>query len=1116
MIWQTLTKKEPIGKGTFGKVYKITNQTGDVRALKVIKSEFHNLRFQFRSAFETAKKIDDPNCLKMYEWISDKEVSWTMEYVDGKPLSYLQVTDKNSVDQILKIMIQICNGLIALHSRNIIHRDLKPENILIDSDEIVKITDFDFIKTGFSEKKTGQFIGTPEYASPEHFIAAYDLDTRSDLYSLGIILYELLTCELPFKGNTAKEIGDLHRLKPFVLPTKIKPEIPKNVEKIIIELLEKDANDRYQNAHSVATDLLKEIKNKKGIKIKKDVSYLLKPKFVNRTTPLKTLNKLSDELKDQNGNIVLILGESGIGKSKLIQQFYYHLQLHNIDFYQSICKTVESAFNPLHKIFEEIILNMTEPEKLECFGDFGWDLVKFGILSEQDWIQKIKKPIDLVGQSAEFRLFGAITNFLQKTATRPLVICIDDLHWADEQILKWLQFAERNLKGFPVLIIGLHRTEMLFEDSTIFKIENLTQIKIKNLKEIDVSRMIKSMLGKKRKNKEMNSFIENIVSHTNGNPLFIRELLYFLNERGKISIIDNKWNFPPKIEIETLPENIQNVISERLEELNFESLKTLQIASIIGKKFSFEMLLHLTNKKENELLENLIDCREVSLLEEEGTDYVFIHDKIWEVLESELKEKNSEKWKELHQHSGEFLEEKYSKNIDEALDELADHFYKAVDEDRSVIYLEMAGNNALKNFQNDKSLYYYDKLINILAEKFNKTNEKEAQFTTIQEKYYKAYLHKGNTLRQIGKMDDARTDYLCAKKILEKINDKQNLVEILHLIGRCYQCEYDYDNALKYFEEELKLAEELELKNSIAKIYTAIGYNYLSRGNFKKHFEYNQKSLDILDEIGDDCLLSAVYSNIGVGYQRQGNFEKAFKYFLESTKVSGKIIAVKKYSFKAREAMLFRDTGRANRDQGYFDEAIKHYKNSLIISDEIGDKSEFALRIMEIGVIYYYQKKYRKALEFIDRAIKVQEEYGLSNDMYFSLLWKIDILSDQNRFSDAQKIFETFLNCLPKTLSVASFNAKVIKARISFHLEKNEKAKIKKGIKPLQEMLKSEKDEELIAGLNHELWKLKKTLTTEPTESTEKNRKTALELYREFYQEVPKIQHKMKIEELER
>jgi len=257
---------------------------------------------------------------------------------------------------------------------------------------------------------------------------------------------------------------------------------------------------------------------------------------------------------------------------------------------------VEPSFNPLHTIFKEIISAKSEPEKLKCFGKFGWDLVKFEVLSEQNWMKRIKKPIELSGQNAEIRLFGAITDFLKNAATKPLVICIDDLHWADEQILKWLHYSQRNLKGFPILIIGLHRSEQLFEDSKLLQIENLIQIKIKNLKDIDVSEMIKSMLGKKRKNKELNDFIENIVSHTKGNPLFIREMLYFLNEKRKISIVNNKWNFPEKLELDKLPDTIQKVIQTRLHELSTSAFKSLQIASVIGKKLKILCIIKMICK----------------------------------------------------------------------------------------------------------------------------------------------------------------------------------------------------------------------------------------------------------------------------------------------------------------------------------------------------------------------------------------------------------------------------------------------------------------------------------------------------------------------------------------
>ena len=977
MSWKQLAKKELIGKGSFGEVFKVTEQAGETRALKVIHQEFHVNRLQFKSAFETANKIDDTNCCKMYDWISDKDVSWVMEFIDGNPISNLKFTDTLSLDNILKNMIQVCDGLITLHSKNIIHRDLKPENILIDLEGVVKITDFDFIKTGFSEKRLGKFIGTPEYSSPEHFISSYELDTRSDLYSLGVILYELLTAELPFTGKTAKEIGDQHRLKPLVLPTKINPGIPIGVEKIIIGLLEKDPNDRYQHAHAVAKDLLREIKDKKGLKLKFDVSYLLKPKFVNRITPLKTLSKLSEKFKNKKGNIVLILGESGIGKSKLIQQFYYQLQLQNIGFYKSICKTVESSFNPLHKIFESLIADKSENEKLKYFGRFGWDLVKYGVLSEQNWMKKIKKPIELSGQNAEIRLFGAITNFLKEASNRPLVICIDDLHWADEQVLKWLQYAERDLRGFPVLIIGLHRSEQLFEDSRLLQIENLKQIIIKNLKEIDISEMIRSMLGSKRRSKELNNFIENIVSHTKGNPLFIREMLYYLNEKEMISIVNNRWEFPKKLELEKLPDTIQKVIQTRLHELSTSALKTLQIASTIGKKFNFELLLHLTQKTERKLLEDLTDCREVSLLEESGDDFVFIHDKIREVLESELKKNDLLFWKELHQSAGEFLEEKYSSNLDEVLDEVSNHFFKAENFEKAADYLELAGDKAEKNYQNETALDYYVKLIKCLRSLLNiddldirkalrKINEKDPKSRLLLIRLAKAYYHKTDIYYTIRKPEDAISEGLLSLTIAERTGDKEIIRLAHYFLGWCYSWGLSddkafLDKALKHQKAALKLAEELGSIEYIANTLSYISTTYTNMGEYDRAMEYISKSHDLSKKINNKNGIALAYLIKGRTLWRQGNFAKGIEFLEKGLKVK------KDFTKKYNVMCVYWNLGNAYRDKGELEIALKYYFKALEIQEEINETVSIS---SEIGFAYYYKGEYERSLDYFRRAEK--------------------------------------------------------------------------------------------------------------------------------------------------
>jgi serine/threonine protein kinase/tetratricopeptide (TPR) repeat protein len=1143
--WTSIVKKEHIGSGSFGDIFKVTNRSGDTGALKMIHREFQVDRLQFKSTFRTAKKIHDKNCCRMYDWISDEDISWVMEYIDGKPISSLKFTNVRSLDNILKVMIQVCNGLITLHSRSIIHRDLKPENILIDLKGVVKITDFDFIKTGYSEKKLGVFTGTPEYSSPEHFISSYELDTRSDLYCLGVILYELLTGELPFTGKTAKEIGDQHRLKPLVLPTKINPQIPAGVEKVIIGLLEKDPNDRYQHAHAVAKGLFKEIKNTNGIKLRYDISYLLKPKFVNRVTPLKTLNELSDELKNKNGNIVLILGESGIGKSKLIQQFYYQLQLQDIGFYKSICKPVESSLNPLYMIFKEIISDKSENEKLKCFGKFGWDLVKYGILSEQNWMKKIKKPIELSGQNAEIRLFAAITDFLKEAAEKPLVICIDDLHWADKQILKWLQFAERDLRDFPVLIIGLHRSEQFFNDSQLLQIENLQQLFIKNLKEIDISEMIRSMLGSKRRSKDFRNFIENIVSHTNGNPLFIRELLYHLNEKDMISIVNNKWEFPKKLELEKLPDTIQKVIQTRLQILNRSALRSLQIASIIGKKFDFETLLSITKKVDNELLDDLIDCREVSLIEESSNEYVFIHDKIREVLENELKEKYPSFWKELHLKAAEFLEEKYSSNLDEVLDEVANHFFKAENFEKSADYLELAGDNAEKNYQNETALEYYDKLIKSLRSLLNiedliignalrKINEKDPKSILLLKRLAKAYYHKSNIYDHIRKPEDAISECKISLTIAERTGDKE-IIRLAHfLLGWCYSStDKALYTAINHYEVALELSEELDSNELIAYTLSRIGTTYTNFREYDKAREYFSKSHNLYKQINNKNGIALSYLVKGRNLRLQGHFDKGIEFLEKGLKVK------KDFDSNYNIMCVNWNLGNAYQDKGEFETALKYYFRALEINEEMNETVVNASISIQIGYTYYYKGEYERALDYFRSAEKTESRIDLKIGRLISLRNITDILCILKKYPEAKNTNKEALELAQKNKDKAEIvKSKVMAARISFFTSKTEKYKIEKGINPLEILLKQERDEEQIALLNFELWKMKNAINTsfhqstlrsrtsaedgssagqaECMDSMEENRKTALKFYHKLYNKEPIFHYKYKYEELER
>jgi len=1149
MIFGKIISKKMIGKGTFGKVYKVNDEKGSVGALKVIDKQYHNYRIQFKSAYEITRKIDDINYVKAYQWLSDKDVSWVMEYVDGKPVSALKFTTRSDLDEILKAMIQVCNGLIALHSRNIIHRDLKPQNILIDQDKIVKITDFDFVKTEQTGKQISQFVGTPYYASPEHFISSYDLDIRSDLYSLGVILYELVTGKLPFTGKDAKEIGDKHRLKPIILPSKINPDIPQGVEKIIAGLLEKNPKDRYQHTHAVAMDLYEELHNKKGVKIKEDIPYLLKPRFVNRETPLQTLNTLSDKLKNKNGKVVLVLGESGIGKSKLIQKFYHYLQLQNVDFHHSVCKLVEHSFEPLSSIFEEILGSIrTEAKKLKYFGKFGWDLVTFRILKEKEWMKKIEKPVKLSGKGAEIRLFSAITHIIQKAAAKPLVICMDDLQWADEIILKWLFYAERNLQKFPVIIVGLHRTEQLAEDSMVLKIENLIQVKVKNLKSVDISDMIRSMLGKKSSSKELNNFIKSIISHTKGNPLFIREILYFLQEKGKITIENNKWKFPLDPEMKELPRDIHKIILERLHQLSNESLFTLQAASVIGKKFNYEMLLNMTQKNENELLADLIDCQAVSLIEESGSDYSFIHDKVQEVVEREIKEKHPTIWKKLHLKAGEFLEEKYSANPDEVMDELANHFYYAEQVEKSIKYNELAGDRAKRSYLNNKALNFYEHLIKNIEEQLLTLFKKELKYKEKSGTLIDILLKKSNLLQLIGSWKKAEEVYRNALTISEKIEDinrtaisynclgdqlykRSNYEEAMECfenslticeklgneekkelsivrIGDVYSRKGDYDKALECYEKCLRISKQHRNKSRIALILGEIGLVSFYKANYSEAMEYYMKKLKLSEELGLKREIADVVMNIGGVYYFRGHYEKALecckKYIKIWEEIGGKWEVSSAITNMASIYII----------QDKYIKAMKCCKSSLLVYEELGDQSLIATTLVNIANIYYLQGNYMKALEYFGKAIKIAIEIGENRNLPLWLYSKALTLYKMRRFEDAYRANEEAIKMQLKMKEEEYFfKSKILNAKIAFKTNSRD-LQIKNCIKPLEKMLNETKVEEQIADLNYELALMNNEINNKT--NANKHKRKALVLFKKLYKNTPKIGYKEKIEKLEK
>lgn len=631
--------KDQIFKGNKSTIFRgVRNSDGISIIIKVLANEYPTIKelASFRREYEIATRLTGNKIINVYNLKNySNSLAIIMEDFGGKSLADLLILNKFSLEKKLSLAVDITDALMQIHRQNIIHKDINPSNIVWNMDtNQLKVIDFG-ISSDLSIEKHQNLCaldGTLLYVSPEQTGKVNRIiDYRSDLYSLGVTLYEIFTEKLPFTGDDAEIIYG-HIAKIPEEPKKVNHQIPSAISDIIMKLMAKNAEDRYQSLLGLKDDLVYCLENFKisgriiNFEIaQKDISrrFQIPQKLYGREKELDKLIQIFEALQTSEVKLLLVSGYSGIGKTSIIREMYQIIinkggyfisgkfnKLEGNNPYSAII----AAFRDLLKnlILEYKNIEVWKKKLLDTLGSNGKIIVE--LIPELKQIIGDQPEIPKLSPTEEKNRFQMVfRDFIKAFATKehPLVIFLDDLQWSDFSTTDFLKYLLTSMELNNLLIIGAFRDNevkqghhfllMLDEVKNALGNSNyVNQIFLEPLQEHTVNQMVSDTL--KRHHTDTVLLSSYIYRKTKGNPFFINQLLNLLYQKGVFYFNEDTlqwdWKRDEIAEIQ-VSDNVVGFLIATLNLLPQDSLEVIKWASCIGNSFDLKTLYLISNETAN-------------------------------------------------------------------------------------------------------------------------------------------------------------------------------------------------------------------------------------------------------------------------------------------------------------------------------------------------------------------------------------------------------------------------------------------------------------------------------------------------------------------------------------
>ncbi len=1036
-----------LGDGGMANVYLVEDQVRDGRlmALKRLRPGLvdEDSARHLKAEFENLTRLTHPHLAEVYD-MGVVETSdtyfFTQEFVNG--CNFFEATRGLAPNQLYALVTQICRVLEYIHSRGLVHHDLKPTNIMVTNEEAaraaydigkddlltilaspfayntIKLLDFGLAGNFTADRGRNKVKGSVHYIAPE--VARGDrADARADLYSLGVTLYHVASGQVPFDAGTSLLILKKHLEDAPPPPSAVNPRISAGFEQIILRLMAKDPKDRFERAADVILAISRIAGREFEVETRETKrGYVLSAKFVGREKEFSLLKTgLEDVAAKKHINLpafTLIAGEAGIGKSRLLREFRIHCQLQGIAFAEGTgYERTARAYGPFVEVLKQVIRLGPGKDRLSRFGP---ELVK--LLPELAAEQRLKPSAKLEPREEHLRLIDNLASFLLDVARdRPLVVCLNDLHLADQGTLEVMRYLAANLQlkrarlaagdegleSLPRLhLIGTSRLEEEGPLAAVLReMEAECPVQMIRLARFGVDGVRELVGGMFGEVKGLDAFADRITAETGGNPFFVQEVMMTLVEKGVVAHERGRWEMGAvdKGQLE-IPRTIEEVVHRRLSGLTGDEAAVLHALAAIERPADADLIGAVADVKSPALGECLRALERKGFVQREETDggsgsarsakglHRPAHATIQKVVYGQLGE---DARRRLHRRMGEYLERESSASRSH-VEELARHFLRAGEPERGIKYGLEAGRELMRLYANDQALALFNGLLGIDG----LPGEKVAEVAALAGEIYRVVgrfddalakfevavqrLPEGDPRRgqvhahmahiyQIKGDNDRFSDHVArAKEIFTNAGDRRGLGVVYSTLGEIFYARTEYDKALRYANVSIGIAEGIGDKNLLCRALGNVGLFYRMWAQYEEAIRFFQKGIKTAEEAGNKDELARAYGNMGVIHRARGEYDEAARF------VERQMSTAVEIGDKRRMANAHANFAGIAMGKGDLDEGMRHYEKALRIAEEIRDKGGVGHALAGVGLIQVLRAEYDQAMPCLKRAAQIAME----------------------------------------------------------------------------------------------------------------------------------------------